>query len=99
MQQHPQIAQRLRAEFVRWFEDVTDGVEYAPVRIPVGAPDENPVLIVPSWANWHGEQVAYKFDGYDWDTVEGWKRPGEQAVWRLAGIELQQLPEGGRRDE
>ena len=36
---------RLRAEFVRWFDDVTAGVEYAPVPIPVGHPDQPSVEI------------------------------------------------------
>ena len=80
---HPEIVKRLRAEFVRWFEDVTDGVTYAPVRIPVGDPSENPVEIEPSWANWEGEHIHYTFHGYDWDTIDGWKAPGEKATWRL----------------
>ena len=23
------------------------------------------------------------FRGYDWDTMEGWKEPGEDAIWNL----------------
>ena len=80
---HPKVASKLRAEFVRWFKDVTDGVEYSPVRIPVGHRQSIGVEISPSWSKWTGANINYTFDGYDWDTIDGWKEPGEKAVWRL----------------
>ncbi|MAG93248.1 MAG: hypothetical protein CMJ48_05810 [Planctomycetaceae bacterium] len=80
---HPEIARRLRTEFLRWFDDVTEGVDYKPVPIPVGHPDEPLVEIQPSWAKWQGKNIEYVFRGYDWDTIEGWKQPGEQATWKL----------------
>ena len=83
LSQHPEIVARLRTEFVRWFDDVTDGVEYRPVPIPIGHPDEPLVEIQPSWAKWHGKSIRYVFRGYDWDTIEGWKQPGEHATWNL----------------
>ena len=49
----------------------------------VGNAEENPVEIQPSWAKWEGENVQYTFDGYDWDTIDGWKVPGEYAEWQL----------------
>ncbi len=84
---HPEIVERLRGEFERWFAEVTHGITYAPIRIPVGHPGENPVEIEPSWASWEGENIAYTFDGYDWDTIDAWKTPGEKAVWRLDVVE------------
>ena len=42
-----------------------------------------PVEISPSWATWTGKHINYTFDGYDWDTIDGWKEPGEKATWRL----------------
>ncbi len=80
---HPEIARRLRAEFLRWFDDVTAGIEYRPVAIPVGHPDEPVVEIQPSWAEWKGDNIEYVFRGYDWDTIEGWKDTGEHATWKL----------------
>ena len=80
---YPKEVRRLRAEFVRWFEDVTQGIDYAPVPIPVGHPDQPSVEISPSWATWTGDHIRYVFDGYDWDTIEGWKSAGERAAWRL----------------
>ncbi len=81
--QHPEVVHGLRDQFVRWFSDVTRGIEYAPVRIPVGHPNEPSVEISPSWAMWQGKHIQYTFDGYDWDTIDSWKEPGERASWRL----------------
>ena len=83
IKQHPQVAKRLRKEFFRWFDDVTNGVTYKPVAIPVGHPDEPHVEIQSSWAKWQGENIQYVFHGYDWDTIEGWKTAGENATWDL----------------
>ena len=79
----PDVVRRLRAEFVRWFDNVTDGVKYEPVPIPIGHPDEPRVEVQASWAWWHGDNIRYVFRGYDWDTIEGWKKPGEHAIWNL----------------
>ncbi|MDF1825720.1 MAG: sulfatase-like hydrolase/transferase [Verrucomicrobiales bacterium] len=87
IQKEPEVAERLRREFVRWFDEVTDGITYAPIRIPVGHPGEDPVEIEPSWASWEGDHINYTFDGYDWDTIDGWKDPGETATWRLDVVE------------
>ena len=73
----------LRAEFERWFADVTQGRAYQPIAIPVGHADENPVELQPSWATTKGEGVRYVFEAYDWDTIEGWSKPGETAEWRI----------------
>ena len=80
---HPGVASRLRAEFLRWFEDVTKGVKYAPIPIPLGHLAEPTVEIQASWAKWQGDNVKYVFRGYDWDTIEGWKAAGENATWNL----------------
>ncbi|MEM1442851.1 MAG: sulfatase/phosphatase domain-containing protein, partial [Verrucomicrobiota bacterium] len=87
IKKEPEITARLREEFVRWFEDVTDGIDYSPIRIPVGHSGEDPVEIEPSWATWEGDQINYTFDGYDWDTIDGWKEAGESATWRLDVLE------------
>lgn len=77
---HPDQVDRLRNEFVRWFNDVTEGQTYEPVPIPV---DDVPVDIEPSWATWDGDKIQYTFDGYDWDTIDSWCEPGEKATWKL----------------
>ena len=80
---HPEIAARLRNEFLRWFAEVTDGQEYRPAAIPVGRPEEPVVELQPSWAEWKGEAINYTFRGYDWDTIDSWSQSGEFAIWRL----------------
>ncbi len=81
--EHPEVVARLRAEFERWFADVTDGVRYEPIRIPVALGNRDSVEIEPSWGTWEGPFVEYTFDGYDWDTIDHWKEPGERVTWRL----------------
>lgn len=81
--ERPADVWRLRGEFVRWFDKVTHGQTYAPIRIPVGVPRGRGVVIEPSWSDRAGKQIEYRFDGYDWDTLEGWREPGESARWRL----------------
>ena len=49
----------------------------------MGHPAEPIVEIQPSWAGWHGDNIEYVFRGYDWDTIESWKQPGEHATWKL----------------
>lgn len=80
---NPERVQQLRAEFLRWFHDVTRGQKYKPIPIPVGHANENPVEVEPSWAALHGENIHYTFEGYDWDTIDAWREPGERADWNL----------------
>ncbi len=82
-EQYPDTVRELRTEFLRWFEEVTDGQHYAPVAIPVGDPREVEVEIQPSWATLEGDSIEYVFRAYDWDTIEGWRRAGESASWQL----------------
>jgi len=85
--QHPEIVARLRTAFTDWFANVTREVEYRPIAIPVGHPGQKLVTLQPSWSTWTGKQVNYTFDGYDWDTIDGWKDPGEEATWRIDVLE------------
>lgn len=80
---HPEVVTRLRQEFLDWFADVTEGQTYQPVAIPVGHPDDSMVELSPSWAELKGDTVEYVFEGYDWDTIQGWKNAGESATWQL----------------
>lgn len=82
-EKHPDIVKRLRTAFLAYYEDVTRGRTYRPVPIPVGNAEENPVEIQPSWATLHGDSIRYTFLGYDWDSVDAWEIPGEQAEWQL----------------
>jgi hypothetical protein len=88
--EQPAKVKALRGEFLRWYGDVTRGMNYAPVPIPVGHADENPVELQPSWAKTSGENTKYVFEAYDWDTIEGWFKPGEAAEWKIV------VAQGGR---
>lgn len=84
---HPDKVKALRAEYLRWWGEVTKGIAFEPVPIPVGHAEENPVELQPSWAKTTGEGVNYVFEAYDWDTIESWSKPGEAAEWRLNVIQ------------
>ena len=88
--EQPARVKALRGEFLRWYGEVTRGMNYAPVPIPVGHVDENPVELQPSWAKTSGENTKYVFEAYDWDTIEGWFKPGEAAEWKIV------VAQGGR---
>jgi len=81
--EQPERVREMRAEFVRWFRDVTAGQVYEPVAIPVGRPEQNPVEIQASWAVIEGDGTHYTFLGYDWDTIDGWGEPGDAARWKI----------------
>ena len=80
---HPEIAERLRAEFKQWFSEVTAGVQYQPIRIPIHAKEDEMTELSPSWARLARENIQYTFDGYDWDTIDSWKVEGESVTWKL----------------
>lgn len=82
-EQEPQTVNRLRSAFTDWFTDVTQGIEYRPIRIPISTNPKVVTELSPSWATWQGDHIQYTFDGYDWDTIDSWKERGESATWRL----------------
>jgi len=81
--EQPERVREMRAEFVRWFREVTAGQVYEPAAIPVGRPEENPVEIQASWAVLEGDDTHYTFLGYDWDTIDGWREPGDLVRWKI----------------
>ena len=59
--QHPKIVRQLKAKYDNWFDDVssTRPNNYAPPRIHVGTPNENPtVLTRQDWRHTHGRSWA-----------------------------------------
>lgn len=81
--QKPEIASRLRKAFNDWFKNVTQGISYRPIRIPISVDLGSRTELSPSWSTWRGDHISYTFDGYDWDTIDSWRDPGESATWRL----------------
>jgi arylsulfatase A-like enzyme len=74
---HPDIVDRLRAAYDRWFDDVSSTRGYDPPRIVLGAPQENPSVLTRQ--DWRGPGAAWTPDavGY-WETEVG--RPGAYAI-------------------
>jgi arylsulfatase A-like enzyme len=54
---HPDIVERLRAAYDRWFDDVSSTRGYDPPRIALGAPQENPTVLTRQ--DWRGPQAAW----------------------------------------
>ncbi|MBM3812506.1 MAG: arylsulfatase [Acidimicrobiia bacterium] len=59
--QHPQIAADLRRQTEAWFKDVSSTRGYAPPRIYVGTPQENPVILTRQ--DWRGDKATWEKAG------------------------------------
>ncbi|MFV2070312.1 MAG: sulfatase-like hydrolase/transferase, partial [Pirellulales bacterium] len=72
---HPDIVADLRKEYEAWFRDVSSTRGYAPPRIPLGTPHEDPVML--TWQDWRQED---KGKGWERKSCGHWKvtvaRPG-----------------------
>src|SRR5262249_55454185 len=55
--QQPELVTRLRGEYDRWFEDVGRPRGYAPPRIALGAPQENPTELTRQ--DWRGPRGGW----------------------------------------
>jgi arylsulfatase A-like enzyme len=53
---HPDVAAKLRSEYETWFKDVSSR-GYAPSRIHIGTPHENPVILTRQ--DWRGAQAGW----------------------------------------
>jgi hypothetical protein len=97
---HPDIVQRLRAEYETWFKDVSSTRGYDPPRIVLGTPHENPSVLTRQ--DWRGPGGWGDGDAGYWEvnvaepgryrvTVQySRKVTGSEAVFRLNGVELKQ---------
>ncbi len=73
---HPEVVAKLRAEYVRWFEDVTAGNDFLPPRIHVGSGRENPVVLTrQDWRRDEGESWAGK------DALGHWRLEVRADAW------------------
>jgi hypothetical protein len=53
----PDLVSRLRKAYEEWFRDVSSTRGYAPPRIPLGTPHENPVILTRQ--DWRGPQAGW----------------------------------------
>ena len=58
--ERPEIAARLRGEYETWFRDVSSTRGYAPPRIHIGDPHENPVSLTRQ--DWRGPRAGWNAD-------------------------------------
>jgi arylsulfatase A-like enzyme len=68
----PDEANRLKAAYAKWFQDVSATRGYAPPRIRVGTPHENPTLLTRQ--DWRGTKAGWGKDNvgqWELEAVEG----------------------------
>lgn len=65
---HPAIVARMREGYERWFQDVSTSRGYAPPRIQLGTPHENPVTLTRQ--DWRGPRASWDGDGLGHWEVE-----------------------------
>jgi len=106
---HPEIVARLKADYERWYKDVSGTRGYAPPRIHLGTAHENPVMLTRQ--DWRGPGATWRKDGsgywevhvarqgnYDITLICDKDKTADSAFVSLAGVKLQQKVtiEGGR---
>lgn len=85
--EHPEIVRRLRAEFERWFADVTAGQDYERVPIQVGRDDENPVEIDITWGDPVGSTVKPNYRRYHRDSIDNWSDESDFVRWNIEVVQ------------
>jgi arylsulfatase A-like enzyme len=65
----PDIVARLQADYDAWFKDVCSTRDFAPPRIGVGSPEENPVLLTRQ--DWRGPSAGWTPKSRGWWELEG----------------------------
>jgi arylsulfatase A-like enzyme len=59
--EHPDVVERMKLEYATWFRDVSSTRGYAPPRIHIGAPEENPAVL--SRQDWRGGRANWNANG------------------------------------
>jgi len=99
--QFPEVVARLRASYEAWFQDVGHAHGYAPSRIVLGAPEENPSTLTRQ--DWRGPRAGWNPNDQGYWEVDVARsgtyefklrfppRPAPTTVhFELAGVSLQQ---------
>ncbi|MFP4056042.1 MAG: arylsulfatase [Candidatus Brocadiia bacterium] len=74
---HPDLVERMRAGYQAWFQDVSATRGYAPPRIHLGTPHENPTILTRQ--DWRGPRAGWGRGSLGYWEVEV-ARPGTYAV-------------------
>jgi len=65
---NPKIVAQMRDEYLDWFRDVSGGRGYAPPRIHIGSPKENPTILTPQ--DWRGPDAGWGKNSIGYWEVE-----------------------------
>ena len=87
---HPETVARMRAGYEAWFRDVAATRNFAPPRIHLGTPHENPVTLTRQ--DWRGAKAGWAADSLGHWEVEVASAGDYEVTLRLAGP----LAAGGR---
>jgi len=66
--EQPAIVERMHAEYLAWFNDVTATRGFKPVRITIGGPRENPTILTRQ--DWRGPRAGWGAEGMGFWEVE-----------------------------
>jgi arylsulfatase A-like enzyme len=77
--QHPEIISRLRRGYEAWFKDVSSTRGFGPVRVHIGAPQENPVQLTRQ--DWRGPRAGWATNSLGhWEVLASREGAYEVAV-------------------
>ncbi len=65
---NPKMVAQMRDEYLEWFRDVSGERGYAPPRIHIGSPKENPTILTPQ--DWRGPDAGWGKDSIGYWEVE-----------------------------
>jgi len=78
---HPDVVERMRKDYDRWFDDVT-ARGFAPPRISLGAPQEDPTELTRQ--DWRGPQASWAPTGLGYWEVQVTRTGGYRVTLRFA---------------
>ncbi|MCC6586687.1 MAG: arylsulfatase [Bryobacterales bacterium] len=86
--ERPEIAGKLRRQTEAWFRDVSSTRGYAPPRIAIGAPEENPVILTRQ--DWRGPRATWDAKG-----LGHWEVHVASAAAYQVTLRIPQAPQAG----
>jgi arylsulfatase A-like enzyme len=85
--EHPEVAAKLKAAYHAWFDEVTSGVKYDRLPIPVGHAEENPATLTAPQATLLGGLKFKNSPGYAHDWIVGFSANADAAAyWEVAPV-------------
>jgi arylsulfatase A-like enzyme len=82
--ERPQMAERMRQQTERWFRDVSATRGYDPVRIPLGTPHENPVILTRQ--DWRGPRATWTPEGAGFWEVDVVRAGDYSVTFRMPAL-------------